>query len=339
MASGPQLSISPEPVARMGRVTHVVILSPHRPGFTLLELVVAISIIGLLAALLIPAVMQSRAAAERMACQSHLKQISLAVSNYESNWRVYPHGLTFRYDLLPYLEQKAVHDARGATDPSNPWVAWEPIKGAVIPVYLCPSDPETLIWTESSSNYAGCFGSGVFPDGFNGMFGYWPPFSNPAYPSGPVRAADVVDGLSNTAALSELLVANGDIDALLRTIYQTPRLYAPNERDALADFCESIPDSPTGFGYLGNGLARGRPWYNSEIGAGLYNHALPPNRPSCNNQTHRTTGVMTAASLHAGGVNVAFGDGHVEFLSDSIDRTTWREIGSRVARVVGPTVP
>ncbi len=308
-------------------------------GFTLLELVVAIAIFGILAALLVPAVMQSRAAADRMACQSNLKQLMLAVSNYESTWRVYPNGLTFKYHLLPYIDQSAVYHARGPADPSNPWAMWEPIKGAAIPVYLCPSDPDTLIWEEASANYAGCFGSGIFPDGFNGMFGYWPPFSNPAYPSGPVKPADVIDGLSNTAALSELLVANGDLDAVLRTIYQLPRLYGPNERDALADFCEAIPDRPTSFGYLGNHLARGRPWYHGEIGSGLYNHVLPPNRPSCANQTHRPTGAMTAASLHPGGVNVAFGDGRVEFVSSSIDRRAWRDIASRVARAVGAPFP
>jgi prepilin-type N-terminal cleavage/methylation domain-containing protein/prepilin-type processing-associated H-X9-DG protein len=301
-------------------------------GFTIIELLVAVGIIGLLAAVLIPAVMRSRGAAERIACSSNLKQLALAVANYESTWRVYPHGLTFKYDLLPYLDQSAIHAARGAPDPVAPWVAREPIKGAAIPLYLCPSDPDTLIWMEASANYAGCFGSGVLPDGMNGIFGYWPPFSNPSYPSAPVEASDVVDGLSNTVALSELLVANGNADAPLRTIYQLPRSYGSNERDALADFCESIPDSPTAFGYVGNPLARGRPWYHGEIGSGMYNHILPPNRPSCNNQTHRTTGAMTAASLHPGGVNAAFGDGRVEFISNTIDRTAWRASGSRVTQ-------
>lgn len=304
----------------------------HR-GFTLLELLVVIGVLGLLVALLLPAVQQSRGAAQRMTCQSHLRQIALAASNYESTWRVYPHGVTFKYDLLPYLEQAGVYHARGPVDDTDPFKSRETIKGAVISVYQCPSDPDTSVLKDASANYAGCCGSGVFPDGFNGMFGYWPPFSNPAYPSGPVKSADVTDGLSNTAMLSELLVGNGNQDAVLRTQYETPRSYGVNDRDALADFCEAIPDSPTTHGYRGNPLLRGRPWYHGNVGAGLYNHVLPPNRPSCSNQTHITTGAATAASLHAGGATVAYSDGRVEFVSSAIDRKGWRAIGSRSEHV------
>ncbi|MCX7397765.1 MAG: DUF1559 domain-containing protein [Planctomycetales bacterium] len=65
------------------------------------------------------------------------------------------------------------------------------------------------------------------------------------------------------------------------------------------------------------------------LGTALYTHTLTPNRPSCTNGSSVMTGIYTATSLHPGGVNVAFADGHVQFVSHDIDVTIWVEMGSR----------
>lgn len=78
---------------------------------------------------------------------------------------------------------------------------------------------------------------------------------------------------------------------------------------------------------------RGLRWHDSDRGNGLYNHVLPPNRPSCNNGQNVPTGAFTATSLHGGGVNLLIADGHVAFINEMIDRTVWRRIGARNDRL------
>lgn len=113
----------------------------------------------------------------------------------------------------------------------------------------------------------------------------------------------------------------------------------PNEMEALADVCEAIPEDPTAYGWLGGYLSRHRSWADPNYGGGLYNHVLPPNRPSCNNYANLRTGAHTAGSFHGHGANLLYVDGRVQFESASIDRPVWRECGSRIDRVVGPDFP
>lgn len=322
-------------MSRLSRQTVSQRVIPHAEcarlaGFSLLELVVTIAILGVLAAILLPAIMQSRAAAQHVVCQSNLRQVMLAVSNYESVWSVYPNGRAWRYDLLPQLEQQALYDAKLPDDPTDMFAAWRPIEEARLPVYACPADPDIGVSRLGMASYVGCYGSGVLFDGYNGIFTHW----MQSYPDlRPIRPADVTDGLSNTAALSEFLVANGDINATRRTIYFTPRSYGVTERDAFVNFCERIPPNPTDYGYLGDHLSRGRPWYMGAHGMGMYNHTLRPNQLSCFNAGNPQSGIHTAASLHVGGVNVAYSDGRVEFVSQTIDLAVWRETASRAQRV------
>lgn len=134
--------------------------------------------------------------------------------------------------------------------------------------------------------------------------------------------------------LSEILIGADDPDAVLRTVYLTPSSYGIGQLDALAQFCDEIPTPPSQYGYQGVSSVRGRPWFDISFGHGQYNHSLGPNRPSCMNRNHLPTGVHTAASGHPGGVNVAFADGHVEFIANGIDLAVWRSMGSRVDKSV-----
>jgi prepilin-type N-terminal cleavage/methylation domain-containing protein len=130
-------------------------VSKSRPaGFTLVELLVVIAIIGILVALLLPAVQAAREAARRSQCANNLKQIALAVLNYESAAKYLPAGSTSRQvdiggpyystwtvDILPYLEEQTVYDLWIPEVPLS-LVQNQPLRETILPVYLCPSDIE-----------------------------------------------------------------------------------------------------------------------------------------------------------------------------------------------------
>lgn len=145
-------------------------------AFTLVELLVVIAIIGILIALLLPAVQAAREAARRGQCANHLHQIGVAMHNYHSthgmlpfacgNWNSVPRTGTWAAFLLPYLEQQAVYDQFDFNvemrDPKNAQVVQ-----SIIPTYICPSDPEaaTPVFTNR------------YPHNPNPAFGLWYPVS------------------------------------------------------------------------------------------------------------------------------------------------------------------
>lgn len=204
--------------------------STSRPGFTIIELLVVISIIAILIALLLPAVQQAREAARRVACKNNLKQIGLALHNYESTYRLLPPGYIHRFGpsgssarranhaglawgamLLPYLEQG---DLYRTIDPNVP--VWDDVnlvpRETHLPVMLCPSDTyssigfvireetSTRIEQYAASTYAANWGPSTdainlddTPRRSRGVF----------YRNSNTRVRDVVDGLSNTLAIGE----------------------------------------------------------------------------------------------------------------------------------------
>jgi len=126
----------------------------QRAGFTLIELLVVITIIGILIALLLPAVQAAREAARRMSCTNNLKQIGLAIHTYHDAYRLFPQGYInqpalheawgWTVFILPYLEQKPLHDRldvndRRLTDLMTD-VAELPLLQIRLEVYRCPSD-------------------------------------------------------------------------------------------------------------------------------------------------------------------------------------------------------
>lgn len=193
----------------------------HRPAFTLVELLVVIAIIGILVGLLLPAVQAAREAARRMQCANNLKQLGLALHNYESAFKKFPMGGTRDSDfsvharMLPYLEQANLQNLLdfSQTAFSGSWRGKVPNPlfadafATPLSFFLCPSDPAPNVTSVSVSgetynyggnNYMASFGSGTqtntdFRWKTNGVF----------YEHSRVGFGDVTDGTSNTVAFSE----------------------------------------------------------------------------------------------------------------------------------------
>ena len=212
----------------------------RRRAFTLIELLVVIAIIAVLIALLLPAVQAAREAARRAQCTNNLKQLGLALANYESSFGSYPWGEGPTLDcywsplalMLPYMEQGPVFNSinfvLGSANLSGPRIPYP--AGARVPVNstaftvrlnvaLCPSDGrESLAVAVGHTNYAGCGGTVpiAFSTGCDGVFCKVDGSSDPgmaALLGGArgfvVRIAAVTDGTSNTAAFSERIKGVG----------------------------------------------------------------------------------------------------------------------------------
>ena len=316
-----------------------------RRGITIIELLVSIGIIALLCAVIVPAVMYARTTSRRMQCQNNLKQHGIAIANYESQYGFFPPGLGMRRALMPYLEITGVEAVfQAAALQPGVIASWEyladHLQGRSVPVLVCPGDsaPDTME-NMAFASYAGNFGTGLIRNGYDGFFTIVPSENPDQWPSATVSAAGVTNGLSNTVSMSEWLHSDGTM-ARLRVKWNTPRQYVgPTEFEAMVSLCESIPLDPVAYGWRGVNSGRGQPWYFSGTGISLYNHVLPPNRPSCLNLNSPSTGAITAGSEHVGGANSLFGDGHVQFISQEIDLSVWRKLGSRTDRAVGAPLP
>jgi len=186
-----------------------------RPGFTLVELLVVIAIVGIMLALMLPAIGAVRETARRMQCGSRLREIGTALTNYHSQHETYPPGshrhgklqIAWSAYLLPHVEQGAAGDAFHY---DSPFISAEnrAAAGAVIPLYLCPSTSRRT-WDRDgdrirrptdgdfagrgATDYGGVFGSGLAEPINNGVLIY----------DVPVRRQDVHDGLTHTAIVVE----------------------------------------------------------------------------------------------------------------------------------------
>lgn len=310
-------------------------------GFTLVELLVVIAIIGILVALLLPAVQAAREAARRMSCGNNLHQIAIALHNYmdktaealprgvevtrglgcccnNANWSL---GHTVHTMLLPYVEQQALFDRYNMNVPF--WAQQPGIINQKIPNYLCPSAREHVIRTASnlsagSTNPAPYIAQDVYPHNYpaagtnhgwggcgrhgnstvNGVFSirYGVLEENSTRADPRVKLSTITDGTSNTMAFSETAQGRPTfVNGALNTGWSNDR---------------------------GKGWAD--PYYNSTLFS--VGPLSTPN--SLISQYPGPFNASNATSYHPGGVQVAFMDGNVRFISQTINGATWTGLGT-----------
>lgn len=300
---------------------------PHqRRGFTLIELLVVVAIIGILTGLLLPAVQKIREAANRMKCTNNLKQIGLAMHNYESRTGEFPPGFGsyvlpdgrnspagagwgWTAYLLDDLEQsnlrRQIDISKSIMDPSH-----QAVRTQSLQVFLCPSDPGprtipiyefnsgsfsgNVLTQAARSNYVAVFGTDEVADDppalADGVF----------YRNSAIRTADITDGLSNTYFVSERSTRLASI-TWLGAIYGS-----------------GVPKNPL----------TGSP--GTWVGEGAAVHVLGH---ASNEPGHGPNGVSghvdDFSSYHPTGVNFLRGDGSVRIINDSINPALYQALTTR----------
>lgn len=310
-------------------------------GFTLVELLVVIAIIGILVALLLPAVQAAREAARRMSCGNNLHQMAIGLHNYmdvtaealprgvevtrgrscccaNADWSL---GHTVHTMLLPFVEQQPLYDQYNMSIPY--WAQAPGIIDTPIPNYKCPSAREHIIRTASNfsagaSNPAPYIAQDVYPHNYpaagtlhgwggcgrhgssaqNGVFSirYGILDENGTRLDPRVKLATITDGTSNTMA-----------------------------------FSETAQGRPTYYGGSGPTHSwtneRGKGWADPQYNSTLFSIG-PLSTPNSLVSQYGGYNASNATSYHPGGVQVAFMDGNVRFVTETIEGRIWHGLGT-----------
>lgn len=289
-----------------------------RQGLTLVECLVVIAIVGLLVAILLPAVQYARESSRRISCSNNLKQLGMALQVYMSMHNSTPpayDGFSPHAKLLPYLELSNMYNQINfQRHISRSSKLNATISSLSISTFICPSDG-TKTQSSGGTNYYSNLGTG-FTSGSSATNGAFDDIRM-------IRISDFGDGLSNTAAFGELLSSNPTkTDDSRRNVYRYTQ-----QTDDREQFFLNCRDLRSGIEL--SDFVRGSQWIKGGGGITSYNHNLSPNCNSCLVLTFPGNAAWTSSSDHPNGVNIVYADGHAGFVSVFINLSTWRAKGTR----------
>ena len=338
----------------------------RRRAFTLVELLVVIAVIGMLMAVLLPAIQIVMEGARRIQCQNNLKQIGIATRGFEATNDYLPAGLVskqyppvpnhpytfFRWSalaqILPYLEQQNTRELLDTTLPLYMPGPGYPISefnkngvSQILPMFLCPSDREARVDSRfGPTNYAFCAGTGInggTPFDTDGVF----------YVNSATKSTDIIDGTSHTILVSESLLG---VDTLRNNLGGFTNITPERTYKFVMSFSTTpdLTDAKCQVAQLYNSSAgngndpRGFAWASGEYRCSLYNHYYTPNAPICEcitsvvvdpasppTKLYSAYGWRAARSMHPGGVNALLADGGVRFVDETIDARIWQAMATR----------
>lgn len=290
-----------------------------RIGFTLIETLVVVAIIGILVAIILPAIQSARESSRRLSCSNNLRQMAIALNAYSTATRALPksvngHSYSLHAMILPFLDQKPVYDAINfslfVNNPAN-----NTTKSTRLAIFICPSDYKT---TPIAANYY--YGNrGV---GFNAKGHYNNGFIVDTE-SPNIDFQDCIDGTSTTAALCESL------PGVYPIVVEPKRsiFIVENQMIEASDFNRFTIECQNTFNL--SFLFKGNQWIHGDLSKTNYDHSLGINKHSCTNGGFIQQGAWSASSEHKSGANCVFADGHVSFLKDTMNIALWRAIGTR----------
>jgi prepilin-type N-terminal cleavage/methylation domain-containing protein len=324
-----------------------------RRGVTLIEVLVVVALLGVLAGVLLPSLQVARESVRRTNCSNNLRQLGLAISNYENGRGMFPVGAEsrewaenpnfphqfFRWSVLahlaPFYEEVGLLAGLDLSVPLYTGFGPEavapqnkPVVARTVPLFLCPSDiGQPVSETFGPTNYAACTGSGGgggTPFQTDGLF----------FINSRVRAKDVSDGLSKTIAVSESILGQGARATTSPAGIEPAIGYGFTFKTPLSDAACRRP-----FYYNFTDL-RGFSWANGDYRTTLYNHARQPNDASLDclaalmdtadpAEMYAGYGWRTARSRHPGGVTVGLADGAVRFVADAVEPAAWKAAATR----------